>query len=223
MQINENRRLWEVDHKVEQIGASVNRFKICMNGIEEEFTVPMDDGEYLLEDAVNLLYNPITSITVKNTEATINTFYDDPYEREGFVCPFKKIESKINAVQTKDNNIDMAKTAKYEEISTSYQQEFITGYYYSDVIGIDVDYRRNGTYNDLQNVEVLINVMTETGQTETVYSGYEDQKAPATFQQIKDLKTEMELYSVILYNKKKGLEKNIDDATTIAQVKAVTW
>lgn len=220
MQINENRRLWEVDHKVEQMD---NYLKISMNDIIDMFKLPTEDGEYLIEDSMLLLYNPITSIVVKDGEVTVNTFYDDPYTREGFICPFKGIESKIGAVQTKDNNLDMAKTFKYEEISASYQQEFITGFYHSDVLGIDVDYRRNGTYNDLQNVEVLINVMTSTGQTETVYSGYEDQKAPATFQQIKDLKKEMELYSVILYNKKKGLEKNIDDATTIAQVKAVTW
>ena len=220
MQINENRRLWEVDHKVEEV--STNRFKVLMNGLEEEFTIPMDDGEYLLEDAVNLLYNPITFITVKNTEATINVFYDDPYEREGFVCPFKKVNSKIGAVQTKDNNLEMAKEFQLTEITSGFNKEFVSGHFPSTSIGIEVDFRRTDTKNDLQNLESVISYMERYNVSTTEYKGYTE-SVTVSLSQLKGLKAEMEDYGLELYNRKWLKESNIGNASTIAEVKSIEW
>ena len=122
-----------------------------------------------------------------------------------------------------DNRLEVAKEFKDAEISASYSQEFITGFFHSEVMGIDIDYRRNGTKNDLQNVDVLIEVMTDTGTTETEFRGYQDQKANVTLDQIKAMRKEMLLYSTTLYGKKEGLENQVLAAVTIEEVQAIKW
>jgi len=128
-----------------------------------------------------------------------------------------------NGDEVIDNRFSVEKELKYSEISEAYNQEFITGFFQSESLGIDIDSRRNATKNDLQNVEVLIQVMELNGITETEYKGYEDQKTIATIQQIKDMRVEMMIHNTDLYGKKEGLENDIASATTIEQVKAIKW
>jgi len=115
------------------------------------------------------------------------------------------------------------KSLKYEEISNAYSQEFINGYFHSEALGIDIDYRRNSTKNDLQNVDVLIEWMTDSEIAETEYKGYQDQKTIATLDQIKLMRKEMVGYSIYLYGKKEQLEIAIDEATTAEQLENIKW
>jgi len=115
------------------------------------------------------------------------------------------------------------KDIKYQEISHSYNQEFISGYFHSEVLGIDIDYRRNTTKNDLQNIEVLIEVMTDENITETEFKGYQKQKTIATLSQIKAMRKEMLLYSTTLYGKKESLENAITNAQTVEVLNSITW
>ena len=112
---------------------------------------------------------------------------------------------------------------KLNEISQAFDNEFIKGYFFSEALGIDVDYRRNGTKNDLQNVEKLIKFMERKSLTEMVYYGYEKQETLATLTNIKTLVEEMEDHGVFLHGKKKGLEQAVDDALRIEDLDNINW
>lgn len=123
----------------------------------------------------------------------------------------------------KDNRLQVKKDEKKDEITVAFKKEISDGHFFSQGLQIDVDYRRSGTENDLQNVEALISFMTVNSISETVYSGYKSQTAPATLQQLKDLVFEMKTYGVYLYNRKKVIKEQIEAAESIAEVKEITW
>ena len=94
IKIIENRRLWDVNHKVEAI--SDTEIKVTVDDKEEIFDLSsLEDGErYILEDSLVLPYNPITGIQKENGIITVATFYDDPHKR-GFEAEFKRESGKI--------------------------------------------------------------------------------------------------------------------------------
>ena len=94
IKIIENRRLWNVNHKVEAI--SDTEIKVTVDDKEEIFDLSsLEDGErYILEDSLVLPYNPISGITKENGVITVTTFYDDPHKR-GFEANFKRESKKI--------------------------------------------------------------------------------------------------------------------------------
>ena len=111
IEIIENRRLWEVDHRVE---ATTSGMTIFMNGKSEDFDLShlAEDGEYLLEDCMELEYNPVLSIKKDGDKVTVSVFYDNPYEyTEEWVCPFVKKGKVIKfntapAIQARISEID---------------------------------------------------------------------------------------------------------------------
>ena len=94
IKIIENRRLWNVNHKVEAI--SDTEIKVTVDDKEEIFDLSsLEDGEgYILEDSLVLPYNPISGIVKENGVITVTTFYDDPHKR-GFEADFKREGKKI--------------------------------------------------------------------------------------------------------------------------------
>ena len=94
IKIIENRRLWNVNHKVEAI--SDTEIKVTVDDKEEIFDLSsLEDGErYILEDSLVLPYNPISGIIKENGVITVITFYDDPHKR-GFEADFKRESGKI--------------------------------------------------------------------------------------------------------------------------------
>jgi hypothetical protein len=220
--INENRRTWEVNHKVLADG---NNLIVHIDDVNEMFDLSgVTDGEdYYLKDSVSLPYNPIRQIIKIGADIIVEVFYDDPHTREGFKDPFKRIKKEIAVIPTKDNDLQLAKDYQNELIGLAFDEEFVTGYFHSDVLDIDVDYRRYDKKNDMQNVEALISFMTDNNIPQTTYKGYASQKATATLEQLKTLLKEMQAHGVLLYNKKDTLRTLINSKTTIAEVKAIVW
>jgi len=146
-------------------------------------------------------------------------------DREKYDDITKTIIQKTNSELATDGilAIEEFKIIKYQEISDAYNQHFINGHFPSEVLGINIDYRRNTTKNDLQNVDVLIEFMTDSEIAETEYKGYQNQKTMATLAQIKLMRKEMIAYSIYLYGKKEALELSIDNAQTIEALNSIIW
>ena len=122
-----------------------------------------------------------------------------------------------------DDSLNFYKKKQLEKLSVDFYEYLKRGHFYSEVLGIDVDYRRDSTKNDLQNVEVLIEVMEAEGEKETIYKGYEDQTAPATIDQLKLLAKEMKIFGIYLYRRKYEIEERIKQAQTIEEVLEYNW
>ena len=122
-----------------------------------------------------------------------------------------------------DDSLNYYKRKQLEKLSVDFYAYLKRGHFYSEVLQIQVDYRRDSSKNDLQNVEVLIEVMEEAGETETVYKGYEDHTAPATINQLKLLAKEMKSFGVYLYKRKYEIEDLIKQAQTIEEVLEYNW
>lgn len=223
IEIIENRRLWEVDHRVE---ATTSGMTIFMNGKSETFDLShlAEDGEYLLEDCMELEYNPVQSIKKDGDKVTVSVFYDNPYEyREEWVCPFEKKGKVVKAVPTKDNNLEMAKEAQLPFITMGFDKELEEGHFLSSTLGIEVDCRRSDKKNDKQNVEGLISNMTRNSKATVNYVGYSEIKTGVTKTQLEELVAEMEDHVLGLYEKKWMKQSEIQSATTIQEVKSISW
>lgn len=122
----------------------------------------------------------------------------------------------------KEFSLDEVKQKRNDYITESFEEEFISGVFKSTTLNIDVDCRRNSTKNDLQNVDNLIDYMTDNSIPQIQYKGFGD-KALATVDQLKLLKKEMQTHGVGLYNKKDVLRAQIKNCTTIEQVEAIVW
>lgn len=146
-------------------------------------------------------------------------------DREKWDEEIQQVRPKTISELVEDGIIPLSeyKTIKNEEISNAYSNEFINGHFPSDVLEIEIDYRRNTTKNDLQNVEVLIEYMTDNNILETEYKGYQNQKINATLANIILMRKEMINYSIYLYGKKEQLEIAIEEATTKEQLDLIKW
>ena len=120
-------------------------------------------------------------------------------------------------------SIDNLKFTKKLDLSLDYNNEFITGYFHSGVLGIDVDFRRNSTKNDLQNIDICIENMTDSGITETIFKGYQNQTAIATLDQMRAMRKELIAYGTSLFDKKSLLISQIDACTTKEQLDLIKW
>ena len=122
-----------------------------------------------------------------------------------------------------DNRLGVAKEKQKQEISEAFESNIAAGFFPSASLGIDVDYRRSGVKNDLQNVEALVAYMEKEMISSIIYKGYEDQTAPANVTQLKVLISEMQAFGVYLYNKKDTLKSQIDACQSIEEVKSIKW
>ena len=87
---------------------------------------------------------------------------------------------------------------------------------------IEVDCRRSGEKNDLQNVQGLISYLERNRETETIYVGYSESKT-VTIQMLKSLCTEMEDHVLALYHKKWQLEEQVKNTNDIELLKDIKW
>ncbi len=219
--IHENRRLWEVNHRVESI--SNTEIKVTVDEFEEVFDLSfLEDGErYVLEDSLVLPYNPISGIIKENGVITVTTFYDNPHKR-GIEADFKRESKKIILVPSENNNLKIAQEKQKKLVVEGFEKELKEGHFMSSILGIEADCRRSGIKNDLQNVQGLISFMERTGQSETNYVGYTE-TVRTTVNSLKALCGEMEDFVLSLYNKKWSLENQINTASTIDEVKQINW
>ena len=114
--------------------------------------------------------------------------------------------------------------AKTSEISQAFDNEFKSGYFYSDIFGIDVDLRRTGEKNDLQNVEGLIDDFENLEEYEKYYVGYsETTDFLFTLIQLQDLKIEMIQEGRRRFVKKRLKYIQVEACTTEAELEEINW
>ena len=163
------------------------------------------DTLLVLEDNSEVRYNPATW----------------PKDDKGIALPVSSCLYEDG--QIVDNRLGVAKEERKNYVDDCFEKEITDGHFFSEALAIDVDYRRGGKNNDLQNVEGLIEYMEDFSITSTVYSGYESQKAPATLEQIQALRKEMIFHGIFLYNKKGSVKDQIDSASSIEAVNNIKW
>ena len=213
------------DHEINQeVSTSGKILVLVVDDKENRFDFSsLADDNYIIEDCL-LPYNPFQSIVISGDEVKISLFIDDAYKTEGFVCPFSGKTTSIVPVPTADNNLEMAKTSQIALIESGFAQEFDAGHFMSATIGIEVDCRRGGNRNDEQNIQGLIDDYVNLSPMEKHYVGFtETTTFELTLEQLTNLKLELIRYAKSNYVKKWTLEAEIQAATTIEQVKVVTW
>lgn len=209
------------DYDIQESG---NGVLIRIDDKEETFNFSsLVAGEsYTVIDCKILPYVPIQTIR-KNIdgEIEVDVFFDDWYKTEPQQFNRSKIEYAL--VPTKDNNLEMAKEAQLPFITIGFDKELEEGHFLSSVLGIEVDCRRSDKKNDKQNVEGLISNMIRNSKATVDYVGYTDIKTGVTKTQLELLVAEMEDHVLSLYEKKWGLQTQIQNATTIQEIKAISW
>jgi hypothetical protein len=125
------------------------------------------------------------------------------------------IEGKVNPDKRKRKD-------KENEIRDSFTDNFVNGKFMSETLGIEVDCRRNGKDNDLQNVQNLIEDMTEEGETSVDYVGYTEIKQGVTIDQLKKLLKEMRKYGRGTYTKKVMLQEQIK-GSSLKDLDNIKW
>lgn len=116
------------------------------------------------------------------------------------------------------------KKKQNELISDAFEQEFISGTFLSDAIGIVVDCRRDGLRNDAQNVEGIIKSYNSRSEERKRYKGKTETTATAcTLEQYESLLNEM-INVINSRYVKKGLKQiQISQAATPEAVKSIVW
>ena len=133
-------------------------------------------------------------------------------------------EDKVRlGLMTQNELFIKIKSAKINEIISTFENELQTGHFLSTSLGIEVDCRRSSSKNDKQNVEGLISNMTRKNKTKINYVGYTEICPNVTQAQLTELVAEMEDYVLGLYEKKWVLQTQIENASTIDEVKNINW
>ena len=211
-----HRRDWFSDQSIEITGNSLT-VNIADKSETFNFT-SFTDGEYYLSDCLHLQYNPFSQIIVKEGKIFISVFLDDNFQNT--------FERKVNAIlpiPTAENNLVMARSSQTRVIETSFKEQFTSGHFLSTAIGIEIDCRREGKDNDLQNVERLIKKMERSNIGTITYHGYIEDKDNVTSAMLETLTEEMDDFVLYNYNKKWMLESAIATAQTIEEVKNIIW
>jgi hypothetical protein len=119
-------------------------------------------------------------------------------------------------------SFDLMKEKKKNDITKAFDDELSNGFYYSEILGINVDYRRGANKNDLQNVQSLISSMERNNISKTKYRGYDEHKE-VTVNDLKLLAAEMEDHGLALYQKKWTIRSNIDKVKTKEELDNIQW
>lgn len=220
MRINKGFRI-HGDYDIQSVG---NAVKIKIEGKEEifDFSMLAVGEEYTITDCKILPYMPIQKVRVNtNGEIEVDVFFDDWYK----TAPqeFKRDKIEYIPVPSANNNLEMAKAAQVITITSAFDKEIESGHFMSTTLGIEVDCRRSSTKNDKQNVEGLISNISRNSKSTVDYVGYSEIKTGVTKAQLEVLVAEMEDHVLALYEKKWIKQSEIQLATTIEQVKAITW
>ena len=113
-------------------------------------------------------------------------------------------------------SLETLKKQKKEEINIAFTNAALNGRFTS-ALGFDVNARRGGIQNDLQNVETLINL------NQTIFRDADNTIRNVTALDLVTIKTEMQQYGLSLYQHKWALEADIEAALTEEEINAIEW
>ena len=127
-------------------------------------------------------------------------------------------ELTLKAQQKLEGIINM----KLGEISSIFENEMMNGVVDTG-LGWNIDARRSGTKNDLQNMETLEIVMIANSQTETTIKDADGNLQLTTITELNTIIQTMRFAALTRYTKKFDLEAQILASTTIEDVENITW
>lgn len=166
--------------------------------------------------------------------------YDTQYlvEEREFTNDELKYPTVLNGVIVVDENkksndlLEITYLNKLNEIKKERDYNIKNGKFISKIIaGFEVDCRRDGINNDIQNIQALIDGMTATNQTSVNYSGTTNKKI-LTLAELQTLYIEMVQYGLSHYEKKHKKDDDINviynDANLTIQekitaIEAIVW
>lgn len=127
-------------------------------------------------------------------------------------------DNKIKPVYTyTDIDLEVYKTKRKNAIKTSYETELTQGLTVTAGFKIDCDNRDNNNFSTNYNYIKL------KGLTSTTVRDYDNLTHTLTLAEYETMCLELGDHVTTLYGKKWTLQKQIDDATTLQEVKAVVW
>jgi len=115
-------------------------------------------------------------------------------------------------------SVDDYKIIKPLEIKVAFEKEF-TNRTFTSSLGFNVDNRRSGSKFDKDNVKSLIDLGADPVQ----FKDADGVIHSLTQAELQTMHTEMIQDGLGLYQKKWTLEGQIEAATTIAELEAITW
>jgi hypothetical protein len=145
----------------------------------------------------------IITSTYHNATLIIPTGVDGDTYAQNYIAKYIKTFEELAAM-------------KAEEIKSAFESAAMYGRFTS-VLGFDVDARRGGVKNDLQNIEVLIDI----GATE--FRDANNIVRNVTTSDLATIKTEMQQYGMSLYAHKWDLEAELENAETEEDLNAIQW
>lgn len=157
-------------------------------------------------------------------ESPANVYINDKiiYDESG--TPLFKYNNGV-PIEAVDNIklLEYYKKEKVKEIKNAFENEFVEGHFASTALGIEVDCRRSGTRNDLQNVNEMIDNYDYLPEKKKYFKGLSETTTfKLTLDQCKALKLEMFLLVANRYAKKDELLEQIENAT-IETIKNIKW
>lgn len=113
-------------------------------------------------------------------------------------------------------SLETLKKEKKEEINIAFVNAASNGRFTS-ALGFDVNARRSGIQNDLQNVETLISL------NQTIFRDADNTTRNVTALDLVTIKTEIQQHGLSLYEHKWELEADIEAALTEEEINAIEW
>ena len=108
-------------------------------------------------------------------------------------------------------------------MAEAHRATLLRGHFRSEALGIEVDARRDGAVNDLQNLEGLASYMRWAGTADTYYKGRDETATGVTVEALEALRWEMTAYALANYQRKHALEAAIDAAATADEANEIDW
>jgi len=123
-----------------------------------------------------------------------------------------------DGTEAMDITIKKLKEKKLQEIKTQFNNIKSTRTFKSS-LGFNVDNRRDGLHFDKDNIESLIDL----GVTPINFKDADGVFHSITLDDLKTIKMEMIKDGLAMYQEKWQLENQVAQATTIDEIKAITW
>lgn len=114
------------------------------------------------------------------------------------------------------------KQTKLDEIKQAFNNEMYKGKT-DTTLGWEVDARRAGLDNDLQNIETLHRTMVANNETSTYIKGADNALHSCTMEEVALIITKISVKGLWNYQHKHLLEMQVDQAATAEELNAINW
>jgi len=139
-------------------------------------------------------------------------------ETEEFKLETRNLPYLVQVTYTiNEKSIDELKEELKRQVKERFEEAFDAGYICQALDNV----RINAHFIDLQNMINLVRYMEETEQTEIEFRVYDNSFVTTSLDTLKEVVKELGAYHIQLYQHKWDKQKEVDDATTISELKNI--